>query len=96
MLPRRLHPRTLAQAPELATLVGLEKLLFLATRVLVAEHATLSQPPPSSRRGEPATLREGRRVLGRITALQQALQRYEHAALDALTPAPLDDEELPF
>jgi hypothetical protein len=96
MLPRRLHPRTLAQAPELATLVGLEKLLFLAIRVLVAEHATLSQPPLGSRRGEPATLREARRVLGRITALQQALRRYQHAALDALTPPALDDEELPF
>jgi hypothetical protein len=96
MLPRRLHPRTLAQAPELATLVGLEKLLFLAIRVLVAEHATLSQPPPSSPRCEPATLREARRVLGRITVLQQALRRYQHAALDALTPPRLDDEELPF
>lgn len=96
MLPRRLHPRTLAQAPELATLVGLEKLLFLATRVLIAEHATLSQRPPDSRCSEPATLREGRRVLCRITALQQALRRYQHAALDALTPPPLDDEELPF
>lgn len=96
MLPRRLHPRTLAQAPELATLVGLEKLLFLATRVLMAEHSTLSQQPPEARRSEPATLREGRRVLCRIKALQQSLRRYQHAALDALTPPPADDEELPF
>jgi hypothetical protein len=96
MLPRRLHPRTLAQAPELATLVGLEKLLFLATRVLVAEHATLSQQPPESSRSEPPTLREGRRVLCRIKTLQQALRRYQHAALDALTPPSVDDEELPF
>lgn len=96
MLPRRLHPHTLAQAPELATLVGLEKLLFLSSRVLVAEHATLSRLPPDSRRCEPATLREARRILARITALQKALRRYQHAALDALTPPPLDDEELPF
>jgi hypothetical protein len=96
MLPLRLHPRTLAQAPELATLVGLEKLLFLATRVLLAEHSTLSQQPPLASRCEPATLREGRRVLCRIKTLQQALRRYQHAALDALTPPPVDDEELPF
>jgi hypothetical protein len=96
MLPRRLHPRTLAQAPELATLVGLEKLLFLATRVLIAEHSTLSEQRPRARRVEPATLRQARRVLCRITALRAALLSYQRAALDALTPPPVEDDELPF
>lgn len=96
MLPHRLDPHILAQAPELATLAGLEKLLFLATRVLIAEHSTLSRPSPEARRSEPATLREGRRVLCRIEALQQALRRYQRAALDALAPTPDNDEELPF
>jgi hypothetical protein len=96
MLPRRLHPRTLAQAPELATLVGLEKLLFLATRVLIAEHSTLSEHGRDTRRAEPATLREARRVLRHITALRAALLSYQRAALDALAPPPVDDDELPF
>ena len=96
MLPRRLHPRTLAQAPELATLVGLEKLLFLATRVLITEHSTLSEQGPGTRRGEPATLREARRVLRRVSALQAALLSYQRAALDALAPPPIGDDELPF
>jgi hypothetical protein len=96
MLPRRLHPRTLAQAPELATLVGLEKLLFLATRVLIAEHSTLSEQGRDARRAEPATLREARRVLRRISALRAALLSYQRAALDALAPPPVGDDELPF
>jgi hypothetical protein len=93
---RRLHPRTLAQAPELATLVGLETLLFLATRVLITEHATLLEHCRDARQGEPPTLREARRVLRCITALQVALLRYQRAALDALTSPRERDYELPF
>jgi hypothetical protein len=96
MLPHRLHPRTLTQAPELATLVGLEKLLFLATRVLIAEHSTLSEQGRDKHRAEPATLHEARRVLRGIAALRAALRSYQRAALDALAPPPTDDDELPF
>jgi len=91
----RFHPRTLAQAPELATLAALDKLLFLATRVLAAEHPTLLHDDPLARRNEPRTLREGRRLLRSIIPLRAALTRYRRAALDALEPA-LAHDELPF
>ena len=95
MLLHRFHPRTLAQAPELATLAALDKVLFLAARVGVAEHPTLSHDGPLSRRTEPRTLREGRRILRSIIPLRAALARYRRAALDALEPPSFDDE-LPF
>jgi hypothetical protein len=44
-----LDPRTIAEAPELATLALLDALLFMATRVLVAEHPT--RRPITSRPG---------------------------------------------
>jgi len=95
MRRQRFHPRTLARAPELATLAALDKLLFLSARVLAAEHPTLLHDDPLGRRNEPPTLREGRRLLRSITPLRVALARYRRAALDALAPAP-PDEELPF
>lgn len=91
----RFSPRTLVQAPELATLAALDKILFLATRVLVAEHPTLAHADPLARRTEPRTLREGRRILRCIVPLRAALRRYRRAALDALQPPSFDDE-LPF
>jgi hypothetical protein len=91
----RFHPRTLAQAPELATLAALDELLFLATRVLAAEHPTLLHDDPLAQRNDPRTLREGRRLLRSVISLRAALVRYQRAALDALEPAPFDDEQ-PF
>lgn len=96
VLLHRFHPRTLAQAPELATLAALDKMLFLVARVLVAEHPTLSRQDPLARRDEPATLREGRRILRSLTPLRAALARYRRAALEALEPPSPDDDELPF
>jgi hypothetical protein len=92
----RFHPRTLAQAPELAMLAALDKLLFLAARVLVSEHPTLSHHDPLVRRAEPPTLREGRRILRSIIPLRAALARYRRVALEALEPPPSFDDELPF
>ena len=92
-----LDPRTLGQAPELATLTALGQLLHVTVRMLCAEHPTLLDDFPDSRCPEPATLREARKVLGRIELLGQALNRYRRAALDALAPvtaATCDD--LPF
>ena len=91
----RFHPRTLAQAPELATIAALDTMLFLVARVLAAEHPTLSHSDPLARAGEPATLREGRRILRNIIPLRAALARYRRAALEALEPRAFD-EELPF
>jgi len=95
MLLHRFHPRTLAQAPELATLAALDKMLFLVARVLVAEHPTLAHYDPVARGREPATLREGRRILRSLIPLRAALARYRRAALEALQPRAFDDE-LPF
>jgi hypothetical protein len=95
MLLHRFHPRTLAQAPELATLAALDKVLFLAARVLLAEHPTLSHDASLAHPIEPRTLREGRRILRAIIPLRAALARYRRAALDALGPPSFDDE-LPF
>ncbi len=97
VMTHRLDPRTLAQAPELAMLVALESVLSLATRVLFAEHTTLALDDfcPETRRAEPPTLREARRLLLRIAALKAALARYERATLDVLDPC-RDEDELPF
>ena len=92
----RFSPRTLAQAPELATLAALDKILFLAARVLVAEHPTLSHHDPLARHSQPPTLREGRRILRSIIPLRAALARYRRAALEALGTPPSFDDELPF
>lgn len=87
-----LDPRTIAEAPELATLAVLDALLFMATRVLVAEHPTLIDDP-APRRMEPPTLREARRVLRRIYPLQGALVEYRLAVFDALGPKPPGSED---
>jgi hypothetical protein len=84
-----LDPRTIAEAPELATLAVLDALLFIVTRVLVAEHPTLIDDyEPAARNIEPPTLREARRVLRRIYPLQDALVGYRLAVIDALAPSP--------
>ena len=91
-------PELLADAPELATLAVLEKLLLVATQALIAEHSTLRQAPwPLELQEEPATLREARRVLQRISRLQSALPRYQRAVLDAVAPRGDDKTtDLPF
>ena len=75
MAQNPLDPRTLARAPELATLAALENILFVATRALIAEHESLCDDDCPQRGPEPPTLREARRLLGR---------RSECAALDEL------------
>ena len=94
MVLHRYDSQTLARAPELATLSALEKVLFLMTRVLIAEHPTLAHFDPLAPRTEPRTLREARRILRHSAALRQVLRLYRRAALDALKPPPA--EELPF
>lgn len=89
-------PRTLSRAPELAILAALEASLSLAVRALVAEHPTLDVNfCPEERRAEPPTLRHARRILRRIASLQQTLDSYRRAALDALAPPAVDEDE-PF
>lgn len=56
--PRGKFAPTLAIAPELARLGALEKVLFLMTRMLIAEHPTLSHFDPLAPHAEPRTLRE--------------------------------------
>lgn len=90
----RFDSRTLARAPELATLAALEKILFLMTRVLIAEHPTLAHFDPFPSRPEPRTLRDARRIVRQGAALQRVLRQYRRAVLDALKPPPA--EELPF
>ena len=93
-----LDPRTLARAPELATLAALENLLFVATRALIAEHESLCDDDCPQRGTEPPTLREARRLLCRVHPLQNAIARYQRAVLAALAPPtlPADDKDLPF
>jgi hypothetical protein len=92
-----LDPRTLARAPELATLAALENILFVATRALIAEHESLCDDDCPQRGPEPPTLREARRLLCRFHPLRNAIARYQRAVLAALAPPPLaDDEDLPF
>ena len=93
-----LDPRTLARAPELATLAALENILFVATRALIAEHESLCDDDCLQRGAEPPTLREARRVLCRIYSLKNAIARYQRAVLVALAPPnpPANDEDLPF
>jgi hypothetical protein len=88
----------LADAPELATLAVLERSLLVATQALIAEHSTLRQVQwPLELQEEPATLREARRVLRRITPLQAALLRYQRAVLEAVGPRGGNQtEDLPF
>ena len=92
-----LDPRTLARAPELATLAALENILFVATRALIAEHESLCDDD-CPRGTEPPTLREARRLLYRVRPLQNAIARYQRAVLAELAPPPLavDDEEFLF
>jgi hypothetical protein len=93
-----LDPRTLALAPELATLAALEKILFVATRALLAEHESLCDDDCSRRGTEPPTLREARRLLCRIHPLRNAIDRYQRAVLAELAPPPcrIDDEDILF
>jgi hypothetical protein len=93
-----LDPRTLARAPELATLAALEKLLFVAMRALLAEHESLCDEDVPHRGTEPPTLREARRLLSRVHPLQNAITRYQRAVLAELASPPptVDDEELLF
>jgi hypothetical protein len=74
----------LASAPELATLATLEAVLSLARQALLAEHPTLRL---DAYHDEPATLREARCVLRRITPFETALTRYRRAVFDALSLA---------
>ena len=93
-----LDPRTLARAPELATLAALENILFVATRALVAEHESLCDGDCPQRDTEPPTLREARRLLCRVHPLRNAIARYQRAVLAALeAPQPLaNDDEILF
>ena len=95
-MPHPLDPKTLAEAPELATLAVLDALLFMTTRVLAAQHRTLDDECPDARRGEPPTLREARRVLRRIAPLQDALLRYRVAVFDVLGPPRVENDVIPF
>jgi len=89
-----LHPRLLAQAPELAALALLDVALAISVRALLAEHPTLELDEPGP---EPVSLRRARRLLAAIYPLQRATHRYRAAALATLTvPAKEDDDDLPF
>lgn len=94
MVLHRYDPDALARAPELATLATLEKVLFLMTRVLLAEHPTLAHFDPLAPRAEPRTLRDARRIVRDGAALRRVLRQYRRAVLDAMKPPPA--EELPF
>ena len=92
-----LDPRTLARAPELATLAALENILFVATRALIAEHESLCDDD-CPRGTEPPTLREARRLLCRVHPLRNAIARYQRTVLAELAPPPLavDDGDFLF
>lgn len=88
-----LHPRLLAQAPELAALALLDVALAISVRALLAEHPTLELDEPVP---EPVSLRRARRLVTAIYRLQRATYRYRAAALAALTAPVKDDDDLPF
>ena len=88
-----LHPRLLAQAPELAALALLDVALAISVRALLAEHPTLEFDEPLP---EPLSLRRARRLLAAIYPLQRAAHRYRAAVLAAAAPVKEDDEDLPF
>jgi hypothetical protein len=82
--PSRLEPRTLAAAPELATLALLESALTVCATALRAEHPTLDhdlRPHP-----EPLSLREARRLLAAAHRLLGCVDRYRSAVFDSLAP----------
>jgi hypothetical protein len=91
--PDALHPRLLAQAPELAALALLDVALAISVRALIAEHPTLELDEPLP---EPLSLRRARRLLGAIYPLQRAAHRYRAAVLAATTAPANDDDDLPF
>lgn|SRR5512139_1521911 len=91
-----LHPETLAQAPELATLKSLEMLLLITTRALVAAHPTLIDDGCAPWRRAPRSVRKARNLLRRVGPLRRALESYRTAVLDALAPADIDDSDIPF
>ena len=89
-----LHPRLLAQAPELAALALLDVALAVSVRALLAEHPTLELDEYGP---EPLSLRRARRLLAAVYPLQRAAQRYRTAVLAAAAaPARKDDDDLPF
>jgi hypothetical protein len=90
-----LHPRRLAQAPELAALALLDVALAISVRALLAEHPTLELEEPGLE-PEPASLRRARRLLAAVRPLERATQRYRAAVLAALAPPAKDDDALPF
>lgn len=91
-----LHPETLAQAPELATLKILEVLLLITTRAIVAAHPTLTDDGSAPWRRTPRSVRKARNLLRRIGPLRRALESYRTVVLDALAPADIDDSDIPF
>lgn len=96
MTSAALHPETLAQAPELATLALLETLLVVTTRVLLAQHPALISDEHPPYRAEPRTLRDARYVLRRLHPLRDAIVSYRVSVLDALAPVDIDDSDIPF
>jgi hypothetical protein len=90
-----LHPRRLAQAPELAALALLDVALAISVRALLAEHPTLELEEPGPE-PEPASLRRARRLLAAVRPLERATRRYRAAVLAALAPLAKDDDALPF
>jgi hypothetical protein len=89
------HPKTLAQAPELAALALLQVALEVSTRALLAEHPTLDDVCEAEL--EPITLRRARRLLTGFYPMQQAIRRYRQAVLAVTQAAQEQDfDELPF
>ena len=91
-----LHPRRLAQAPELAALALLDVAIAISVRALLAEHPTLELVEEPGPEPEPASLRRARRLLAAVRPLERATQRYRAAVLAALAPPAKDDDALPF
>ena len=83
----------LHQAPELAVLAVLHAGLHATLVALTAEHPTLDDLGGP---GEPPTLRQARRLVGAVLALDAALDDYRRAVIVSLGPRIPPSDDLPF